>query len=291
MPHPKNTSSSSSRKRLGRGLDSLFSPEWGGKKPLLSTQTLGVEEINPSPHQPRKIFDKEYLKELSQSIKKNGLIQPIVVKPKGSTYEIVAGERRWRAAMQAGLHQVPVRILESENPFLALVENLQREDLNPLELAQAYKKLMEEKNLTQEELAQHLGIPRASLANHLRILNLSPLVQNLILKEKLSFAVGKILLQEKDLSSQAKWGEHFARHNTSVQKAQRLLKKTSSSSSTLSPLPEQKEALNKIQSVHGIKSRIVFKKSKNKISGELCLRFFSEQELNFLLEHLLSNKK
>ena len=289
---PKNTSFSS-RRRLGRGLESLFSPEWGEKKALSSTQSLGVEEMSPSPHQPRKIFDKEYLKELSQSIKKNGLIQPIVVKPKGSSYEIVAGERRWRAAMQAGLHQVPVRILESENPFLALVENLQREDLNPLELAQAYKKLMEEKNLTQEELAQNLGIPRASLANHLRILNLSPLVQNLILKEKLSFAVGKILLQEKDPTTQTKWAEHFARHKTSVKKAQRLLKTPPSSSSRLEPHPRHKEALNKVQSVHGIKSRVVFKKSKNKnkIQGELCLRFFSEQELDFLLEHLLSNKK
>ncbi len=280
------------RKVLGRGLDSLFSPSSESKatkthKPSI-VLFLGIERIQVNPNQPRRVFDKEFLRELANSIKKNGLIQPIIVKKAGLHYEIVAGERRWRAAAMAGLHEVPVRVLESkqDSVFLPLVENLQRQDLNPVELAQAYKKLMEEKQLTQEKLADHLGIPRATLANQLRILHLSLEVRNLILEGQLSLALAKILLQEKDVSSQVKWARYFAKHKTGVREAQKLLSCRQSKRSvneSQKQKPWQNQAISKIQEVHGIKSRLQFKKN----GGELCLRFFSEEELKRLMDLLL----
>ena len=286
------TSASPTRRRvLGRGLDSLF--------PAVSTQSqknsestavlfLGIEQIQPSPHQPRRIFDKELLEELANSIKKNGLIQPVIVRKAGLKYEIIAGERRWRAAAQAGLHEIPVRVLEQNqnNPFLALVENLQRQDLNPIELAQAYKKLMQEYKFTQEKLADQLGIPRASLANQLRILRLPLEVQELILKGRLSFALAKMLLQETDTSSQVEWAKYFVKNKIGVREAQKLLsqgrsKKVAGKARQIKSW--QSQAMNKIQDIHGVKSALRFKKK----GGELCLRFFSDEELHHLMDVLI----
>ena len=288
----KNPSIPASRRQvLGRGLDSLFSPslEQGQKKEqknFLPIFRLGIEQIQPNPHQPRKVFDKEFLKELAHSIKKNGLIQPVVVRKSGLKYEIVAGERRWRAAAQAGLHKIPVRVLDeqrNDSNILALVENLQRQDLTSVELAQAYKKLMESKSFTQEKLADQLGIPRASLANQLRILNLSPEVQTLILSGKISFALAKILLQEKDFSSQLKWAQYFIKNKTGVRKAQQLLSKVKPSLKSQHAKPWQQQTLDKICDIHGVKSSLRFKKK----GGELCLRFFSDEQLHYLMDILI----
>lgn len=290
---------SSRRQVLGRGLDSLFSPSNEQKsKPVPSVLTLGIEQIYPNPHQPRQVFDKEFLESLVKSIKKNGIIQPVIVKQVGSKYEIIAGERRWRAAGQAGLHEVPVRILEAEkdNPFLALIENLQREDLNPIELAEAYQKLINTQNLTQEQLADQLGIPRASLTNQLRILKLAKEVQKLILNGQLSFTLAKILLQEKEPSSQIKWAKFFIKNNVGAREAQKLLSQKNLNKKTTSITKQknetwQNQALSKIQHLHGIRSSLFFKKR----GGELRLRFFSEEELHYLMDLLLrsnsANKK
>ena len=302
---PRNASrsfSSSRRKVLGRGLESLFYPdEEKGREKILKrsgTLCLGIEQIQVNPRQPRRVFDKELLKELADSIRKNGLIQPVIVRKVGSSkYEIVAGERRWRAAGLAGLHEIPVRVLETDNktPFLALVENLQREDLNPIELAQAYRVLMRQEKLTQEKLADQLGVARATLANQLRILKLPVEVRNLILEGQLSLALAKILLQEKNMSSQLKWAQYFAKHKTGVREAGRLLsqgtlkgkrgKAGSPQESKGAVKNWQKQALKKIQEVHGVKSTLRFKKK----GGEFCLRFFSEEELRHLMNILLQS--
>ncbi len=287
----KNSSLSASRRKvLGRGLDSLFSPvsEHSHQKAQKNPPVfmLGIEQIQPNPHQPRQVFDREFLKDLAKSIKKNGLIQPVVVKKSGLKYEIVAGERRWRAAAQAGLHEVPVRVLEQEkadSSILALVENLQRQDLTSVELAQAYKKLMESKNFTQESLADQLGIPRATLANQLRILNLSPEVQKLVLDGKISFALAKILLQEKDFSAQLKWAHYFIKHKTRVRKAQQLLSKAKSPSKEQQIKSWQHQALDRIRDIHGVKGSLRFKKE----GGELSLRFFSDEQLHYLMDILI----
>ncbi len=286
----KSSSLSGSRPVLGRGLDSLFSSPSAFSSTNGRFQRevfcLGIEQIQANPNQPRRVFDKEFLKDLADSIKKNGLIQPVIVKKlSGSKYQIVAGERRWRATMQAGLKEIPVRVLDSDNIFLPLVENLQREDLNPLELALACKKLLQEQKLTQEQLADQLGIARPTLANYLRILNLPKEVQNLILKEKLSLALAKILLQEKDHLTKIKWARYFAKHKTGVREAQSLLsqKKKKPASGIRKQIPWQTQAIDQIQNVHGVKSRLSFKKK----GGELCLRFFSEEELKHIMDLLL----
>jgi len=298
----------SHRRVLGRGLENLFPSSVNAKKPhhslshlektpqaksLKKPLVLGIEKIKPNSEQPRKVFDKEILKELAESIKKNGLIQPVIVKKTAEEkYEIVAGERRWRAACEAGLYEIPVRILEKDNPFLSLVENLQRENLNPIEIARAYEKLIKDQNLTQEQLAEHLGIPRASLANYLRILSLSSEVQHMILEKKLSFGIAKVLLQEKDLNNQNILAEYFVKHKIGVRDAQKLLdkkkKKTSNSSKInskekQSEKPWQKEALNKIRDLHGVGGSVRFKKK----GGELCLRFFTEDKLRLIMNLLL----
>ena len=281
------SSSSGGRPVLGRGLDSLFPPDSSITKRKKSATRLGIEQIEPNPNQPRKVFDKEFLKALSDSIKKNGLIQPIIVKKKGAKYQIIAGERRWRASAQAGLKEVPVRVLEKDSVFLPLVENLQRENLNPIELAQAYQKLLEEHKLTQKQLAQQLGLARATLANHLRILNLPREVRALILNKALSLAVAKILLQETKSSAQIKWARHFAKNKTGVREAQNLLSgKKRKSTKTKKQKLWQTQALNKIQSDQGIKAKLKFQKK----GGELRLRFFSDEELRHLMDLLLRGR-
>ena len=283
----------SSRRVLGRGLDNFFSSskedsEKQGNQRRSSVRFLGIEQIQPNPHQPRRVFDKEFLKELADSIKKNGLIQPVIVKQVGSQYEIVAGERRWRASAQAGLHEIPVRVLEVEkdNPFLSLVENLQRQDLNPIELAQAYEKLMQEQKLTQEKLADQLGIPRTTLANQLRILKLPLEVRTLILEGKLSFALAKILLQEKETSTQIKWAHYFVKNKTSVREAQKRLlsgKLKKRKKENQQQKSWQTQAIEKIQDLHGVKTSLHFKKK----GGDFSLRFFSDEQLRYLMDILL----
>ena len=288
MPLKEPGSSFSPRRKvLGRGLSNLFPVEGENHRQNTTTSSasfLGIECLQVNPDQPRRVFDKEALKELSDSIKQNGVIQPVVVKKSSSPgkFEIVAGERRWRAAGLAGLHKIPVRILDQASDFLPLVENLQREDLNPMELAAAYKKLMEEKDLTQEALAEQLGIARSSFANHLRILKLPEQVRHLILEGKLSLALSKLLLQEKESSAQIKWALHFAKHKTPLRVAQKLMARQNRKASK-APKSQWMQAVNKIQALHGVKSRIKLKKK----GGELCLRFFSEKELHRLMDLLL----
>lgn len=288
------------RKSLGRGLESLFSPLSGSslsgeniKKTSENTKVLllGIEQIQTDPNQPRRVFNKESLAELAQSIKQNGLIQAVIVRQVGAKYEIVAGERRWRAAAMAGVYEIPVRVIEpkQDNPFLSLVENLQRQDLNPIELAQAYQKLMKKLDFTQEKLAYQLGIPRATLANQIRILNLPESVQQLILQGKISLALAKLLLKHSDVSFQIKWAQYFANNKIGVRTAQKLLSQNSLTriKSNEQPLKSwQNQAINKIQEIHGVKTSIQLKKK----GGKLILRFFSDKELHYLMDILVRQK-
>lgn len=167
-----------SRKRLGKGLQALI-PEID-ETPLADAIEMAVAEIEVNPNQPRKSFDEEKLSELTHSIELHGILQPLIVRPKGAIYELVAGERRLRAAKKAGLSQVPVVIRtlsDREMMEIALIENLQREDLNPLEEAEAYKRLMEEFDYTQEQLAERVGKSRSAVANTLRLVTLHQAVR------------------------------------------------------------------------------------------------------------------
>lgn len=214
----ESLNSSKSVNRLGRGLDVLLGPENSKDQILL----LDIEKIVPNKAQPRKDFDSSLLKELAQSIKENGVLQAILVEKRGETYQIIAGERRWRASCMAGLKKIPAVLKKVENEkdlaFWALAENLQREDLNPIEQALAFKKIMEKTNLNQELLARKLGISRPSLANSLRLLNLEPEVRELVKQKKLSFSQARELLRIKEPLKQKEMALACLKKSLSVRK-------------------------------------------------------------------------
>lgn len=283
----KITSNSASRKVLGRGLANLFPPLAIKENEFLS---IGIEKIKPNSEQPRKHFDPETLKTLADSIRLNGLIQPIVVRaiPNGE-YEIIAGERRWRAAGMAGLHKIPARVWSETKEtvsILALVENMQRQNLNLIEQAKAYKNIMQQKSWTQDYLAHKLSIPRASLANQLRLLHLTEEVQALIKKGLLSFAHAKLLLKEKQASKQYELANLFVSKNFSIREAEKYLSKkqlivAKTPNSEISNW--QKQTLKKLQETKGIKATLNLKKQ----GGVLNIRFFSEEDLKSILDCLL----
>ena len=183
---------------LGKGLDALFSTTISEEVEENEViQNLKVSEIEPNRDQPRRIFEEEALNELSESIKRYGVIQPIIVSKKDDYYQIVAGERRWRASKKAGLNEIPAIVRENDeqkNREIALIENIQREDLNPIEKARGIKLLMEQYNLTQQQVAEVIGKGRSTVTNTLRILNLDDRVIDLALQGKLTEGHCKALL-------------------------------------------------------------------------------------------------
>src|ERR1044072_6783200 len=183
-----------SRKALGRGLNALFTQSAPLDHDLMD---LDIDRIDPAVDQPRSIFKPDKLEELAQSIRHNGIIQPLVVRRNGERFQLIAGERRWRAAQKAGLHKVPciVKEVPDENVLeLSLIENIQREELNPIEEANAYKKLLEKQNLTQEEIAKRVGKDRTSITNSLRLLKLPLEIQKMVEDEELSKGHARAIL-------------------------------------------------------------------------------------------------
>src|ERR1700742_4279235 len=190
-----------SRKALGRGLSALFSQQ-AVESDLIE---LDIDLLQPAETQPRKIFKEEALEELAESIRANGVIQPIIARRDGGRFEIIAGERRWRAAQRAGLQKIPcvVRDIPDEHVLeISLIENIQREDLNPIEEATAYKNLVERLALTQEEVAKRVGKDRSSITNALRLLKLPAEIQQMVEEEKLSMGHARALLSLESAEQQ-----------------------------------------------------------------------------------------
>lgn len=218
------------RKPLGRGLSSLLGESSAAAASETAEQPveLGAEQIIPNPVQPRTRFADEALDELAQSIKTNGIVQPIVVRPVGDKYQIVAGERRWRAAQRAGLLRLPVVIKEvSDDKLLelALVENIQREELNPVEEARAYRKLIDTIGLTQEEVAERVGKERTLITTSLRLLKLPDDILTLIEEAKLSAGHGRALLLTDDVSLQRRAARAAIGGGASVRETERTIKR------------------------------------------------------------------
>ncbi|MEP6741232.1 MAG: ParB/RepB/Spo0J family partition protein, partial [bacterium] len=192
------------RKALGRGLGALLSAE-GTATATEDPNTISIDLIDPSPLQPRGIFDEAKLDELAQSITANGVVQPLIVRPKQDRFELIAGERRWRAAQRAGLTRVPtiVRNVSDDKVLeLALIENIQREDLNPIEEARAYKNLIDTVGLTQEVVAERVGRDRSYVTNFLRLLRLPEDLQELVQAGRLSTGHARTLLGLPDVAAQ-----------------------------------------------------------------------------------------
>ena len=275
------TQSVNKKTRLGRGLDSLLGPSISSHLQVLS---LDIEKVAPNKKQPRKEFDKKSLEELSQSIKKQGLLQPILVQAKGENYEIIAGERRWRASLQAGMHKISA-IVKSPNPgeaaIWALIENTQREDLNPIEEARAYEGVLKEQNLNQEKLAQMMGISRSSLANSLRLLHLDSKVQAHIETGKISFSQAKEILKEKDQQKQRKLAEQCIQNKLTVRSLVGLSRKKRPTKASI-PFWVSK-SLSRLEKIFSNRVQIDF---SSRQKGKISFTFHSEEELKGLLNKL-----
>ena len=217
------------KKVLGKGLKALIGePEDLVRYEPSSRNYIDTDQIEPNPLQPRKDFDEEKLAGLSSSIKADGIIQPIVVRRAGERYQIIAGERRWRAALKAGLLSIPATIRDADDEDMlkiALIENLQREDLNPIEEANAYKTLIDSHNLTQETLARYVGKNRTTITNTLRLLGLPAEVQAHVSRGTVSMGHARALLGLEDSSAQIDLCERIADEGLSVRQVEALVKK------------------------------------------------------------------
>lgn len=220
---------------LGKGLDSMIPPKATSKaakdKSAVSLKTgetiLKINEVEPNRKQPRKFFDEEALKELSESIRQHGIVQPLVVAKQKDYYEIIAGERRWRAAKMAGLKEVPVVIKDyspQEIMEVALIENIQREDLNPVEEARAYQNLIREYNLKQEEVAERVSKSRSAVTNSLRLLKLCDEVLDMLVEEKITSGHARALLALEDKEQQLSIAERIVKEKLNVRDIEKLVK-------------------------------------------------------------------
>ena len=266
---------------LGRGLDSLFlSTEQ--QITGASVSTIKLSDIDVDPHQPRKTFESEALENLSQSIMEHGVLQPIVVMPSGiDRYVIIAGERRFRAARMAGLVEIPAIVKDvstQEAKEIALIENLQRENLDPVEVAVGYKSLMESFSLTQDEISKKLSIPRSSVANSLRILNLPESVLELVKTGELSLGHAKVVLSVTGEGRQLSLAQEIAEKNMSVRQAELLAKKMQKGpkqpkeDKTPTIIKEIEIALSEM---HGTPVKVNYKDGK----GSLTITFNSDEQL------------
>jgi ParB family chromosome partitioning protein len=215
------------KKGLGKGLGALISMDLNSDEQN-GVIELKLNEIEPNTGQPRKMFDIEKLKQLAESIKLHGIVQPIIVKKENNIYRIVAGERRWRAARLAGLDTVPVIIKDlndRELTEIALIENLQRQDLNPVEEAEAYEKLIKEFKMTQEEISRTVGKSRSAIANSIRLLSLSNKIKQYIIEEKITSGHARTLIVIEDKELQNKLADEIINKELNVRDTEKLVKR------------------------------------------------------------------
>lgn len=265
---------------LGRGLEALFNENATDDKGVV---TLRLTEIEPNRNQPRADFDENSLSELAESIQKHGLIQPIVVRPTSSgAYQIVAGERRWRACRMAGLSEVPVVIkeLDDRNYFeVALVENLQREDLNPVEEAQGYRTLVEAYGLTQEQVAESVGKSRSAVTNALRLLNLSEAALEALKNGEITAGHARAILAA-DSDTLAAEMLKAAQNGASVRELEAMAKKKIKLERATPPAAKNNFYSEVEISLKNELGRKVDIKSKGKGKGTITIEFYSEEELS-----------
>jgi ParB family chromosome partitioning protein len=285
------------RSGLGKGLSALI-PERNTdtekkKAPKGEIDKVNINQIKPNRNQPRKNFNQDKLDTLAESIKNHGVLQPIVVRTIEEGYEIIAGERRWKACRQAGLKEIPCIIKDIDEKGrmeIALIENLQREDLNPIEEALAYKTLIEAYKLTQEQISSSIGKSRPYIANIVRLLNLTEEVRDMVIKNLLSNGHARALLRIEDPKTQKQIGEKIIENNLSVRETEGLVAKIIENK-------EEKQKRNKekdhtlifiedtLKTRLGTKVNIV----KGKKKGKIEIEYYSDEELERLVELLQGN--
>ena len=295
------------KKGLGKGLDSLI-PDNKSMKSVTSEKTveskedaaaksgvqvMKINEVEPNRDQPRKNFDEDALLELSDSIKQFGVLQPLLVRKRKDYYEIIAGERRWRAAKLAGVKEVPViekEYTDQEILEIGLIENIQRENLNPIEEAIAYKRLLEEFNLKQDEVAERVSKSRTAVTNSMRLLKLSDKVQQMIIDDMISTGHARALLAIDDPELQYTLANKIFDEKLSVRETEKLVKEIKN--------PKEKKLVansfiyqdleEKMKSVFGTKVSIA---SKGKGKGKIEIEYYSDDELEHLFDMMMSIKR
>lgn len=270
---------------LGKGLDALIPTEKVGQGYVI----LGIDEIRPNTYQPRKDFDEEAINELAVSIQEKGIIQPIVVRKNMNAYEIIVGERRWRAAQRVGLTKVPVIIKDAsdrEALELALVENLQREDLNPIEEATAYDQLIEDFGLTHEEISKRIGKERSTITNQLRLLKLPEEVREALIKGEITAGHARALLGLESPNKMKEVLEAIRKEKLSVRKTEKLVQKLLGDKQTAIKShdvdPFIKHLTDELKKALGTQVKIIDKGGEGKIEIE----YYSKDELERIIEIL-----
>lgn len=277
---------------LGKGLDALFEDNINESQ---GTQTIRMSEIEPNKSQPRRHFDENAITTLADSIRQHGLIQPILVRSTGTGYQIVAGERRWRACRMLGMSEIPAVVKEfsdSETAQIALIENIQREDLNPIEEAAAYKELMENYDMTQEELSKAVGKSRSAIANAVRLLNMPEKVQELLRKRELSAGQAKAIAAAESEEQMIDLAERAANGQITVRAIEKLLaqKDEEEKEEPAKADTEKKQAMNYLTemeiSLHETLSRKVKINSKDGKKGTITIDFFDTDDLSDIASKL-----
>ena len=281
------------KKGLGRGINALFVDFTSEKEVDEKVQELELNEIRPNPYQPRKNFDEENLHDLAVSIRKNGVFQPIIVRRSSVMgYEIIAGERRFRASKLAGKIKIPaiIRPIDDEQMMeIAVLENLQREDLSPLEEAQAYSTLMEKLRITQAELSERLGKSRPYIANYLRLLDLPIEVKRLLQAGKLSMGQARTLLALKDKSKLIELAQKTIKENYTVRQLEQLVNEMNGTKKIKKPKkkelsPYLRQSQEQLQEKFGTK--VTLKSNGKTGKGKIEINYLSTEDLNRILDIL-----
>lgn len=277
-------------KGLGKkGINAFFTTIEAGKEETV--QEISLKELRPNPYQPRKTFQQEAIDELKDSILEHGILQPLVVRKSIKGYEIVVGERRFRAAKEAKLTTVPAvvrELTEQQMMELAVLENLQREDLNPIEEGQAYQTLMEKLKFTQEEVAKRLGKSRPHVANHIRLLSLPVKIQELISNGKISMGHGRALLGLRQQAKLPALVDKIIQESLNVRQLEKLIQQLNENVPRETKKPEKKKDVFIQEREHSLRERfgttVNIKQTKNK--GKIEIEFFSKEDLERILEML-----
>ncbi len=286
---------------LGKGLNALIPPTEEKKAPEKVNSALvsendketmvNITKIEPNRTQPRKNFDEDALQELSDSIKQFGIIQPLIVQDRKDHYEIIAGERRWRAAKKAGLKEVPVIIknyTDQEIVEISIIENIQREDLNPIEEALAYKRLLEEFNLKQDQVAERVSKSRTAVTNSMRLLNLCDKVQQMIIDEMITTGHARAILSIKDSEEQYNLAQRIFDEKLSVREVEKIMKNMGKPAKEKKPKDTQLEVIyqdieEKLKQKLGAK---VIISSKGNGAGKMEIEFYTHDDLEKLVDIL-----
>jgi ParB family transcriptional regulator, chromosome partitioning protein len=272
------------KKGLGKGLGALIASD--NTYNDTGIKELKINEVEPNINQPRKNFNDEKLIQLAESIKQHGIVQPIIVKKDNEVYRIVAGERRWRAARIAGLQYVPVIIKELSNKQVmevALIENIQREDLNPIEEAEAYERLINEYSMTQEEISTTVGKSRSAIANSVRLLGLNEIIKDYVINGEISSGHARTLIGIEDQEQQKKIASEIIKKKLNVRETETLVKKIMSSKVKTKPIKYINDFIEieeSLQNIFGTKVKLI----SNKKRGKIMIEYYSNDELDRIIE-------